>query len=435
MSVAQHDVDALPEVSLSGYDTADRFYASRYTQGGRTVFSIDLSLTQVASLIPAPDPSNMNEGNRRVRNSHAVSFGTYVRDHEDWIAPALILRAPNIFQFTAQEEVGGMEFGVLAFSRLARADLRILDGQHRILGIHTAIRKISEELEKKRAMYAAAQRNGENGELLEQLNVAVRELVNQRERFGQERISVQVFVEDDIKGFQQMFYDIADNALGITGSVRARFDTRKVVNRAVEEVALHPLIAGRVDVEQDRISGPNPNLLGAKHVAEIIRTVTVGIDGRIGRKLEGELDEGDIVTRAREFLTSLESFTALNAIEQGLLTPEGLRKNSLLGSTTMLRVLAGVYYNLSIEGMTQEPIAEFFGKLDAHMEAPVKQGRGRQKSSIWLKEGPPDVFTAGAMAPHARRQDLRALVQTITEWAKTTPEFLAAAEEEDQVAA
>ena len=38
-------------------------------------------------------------------------------------------------------------------------------------------------------------------------------------------------VEDDSTAYKQMFFDIADNALGITSSVRARFDSRKVVNR------------------------------------------------------------------------------------------------------------------------------------------------------------------------------------------------------------
>jgi hypothetical protein len=318
-----------------------------------------------------------------------------------------------------------MEFGVLAFSRLARADLRILDGQHRTLGIHTAIRRISGELEKKRGLLAAAQKNGEDTAVAEQIQASITDLLSQRERFAKERISVQVFVEDDIKGFHQMFYDIADNALGITGSVRARFDTRKVVNRAVEEVALHPLLAGRVDVEQDRIGGSNPNLLGAKHVAEIIRTVTVGIDGRIGRKLENELDEDVLVNQSKAFLTALSTgFSGLNAVEQGIVTAEGLRKNSLLGSTTMLRVLAGTFHDLSEEGLDADAIAAFYAQLDPHMEAPIRATRGKRKGSIWLKEGPPDVFAPDSMAPHSRRQDLRALVATISGWAKEKPDWL-----------
>ena len=44
--------------TLTGYDPDIRFYATRYNQGGRTVYSVDLSLTQIAQLLPAPDPAN-----------------------------------------------------------------------------------------------------------------------------------------------------------------------------------------------------------------------------------------------------------------------------------------------------------------------------------------------------------------------------------------
>lgn len=75
-----------------------------------------------------------------------------------------------------------------------------------------------------------------------------------------ERISLQVFVEDDGVAYKQMFFDIADNTLGITSSVRARFDNRKIVNRCVEDVIRYALLAGRVDLEQDRLGRPDASL-------------------------------------------------------------------------------------------------------------------------------------------------------------------------------
>src|ERR1700752_414156 len=87
----------------SGYDHDIRLFATRYEQGARTVFSLDLSLAQIASLLPKPDPSHPTEGNRRVNERHAREFGSYVRDHSSWVAPALVLRAPDIFTFEASE--------------------------------------------------------------------------------------------------------------------------------------------------------------------------------------------------------------------------------------------------------------------------------------------------------------------------------------------
>src|SRR6266545_3140299 len=127
---------------LSGYYTHDTFYATRYKQGGRTVYNIDLSLLQVDTYLPIPDPQRPTEGNRRVKESHARAFGEYVRKQKEWVSPALLLRAPNIFEFDVKEEIAGTQFGILSLPRIAQMELRILDGQHRILGIHYGLESI-----------------------------------------------------------------------------------------------------------------------------------------------------------------------------------------------------------------------------------------------------------------------------------------------------
>jgi hypothetical protein len=394
---------------MTGYDPDVRFYATRYRQGGRRVYSLDLALTQIAELISAPDPARPTEGNRRIKESHARAFGEYVRSEPDWVAPALVLRAPDIFNFDARESIGGTEFGVLSFPRLAGTDLRILDGQHRILGIHLAILGIANDLEKARSGLAAARRNGAEPGVLQQFQDKIDQLTAQRQRFDRERTSLQVFIEDDQVAYKQMFFDIADNALGITSSVRARFDSRKVVNRSLEDVMKHALLKGRVDPEQDRMGRGNPNLMGAKHVAEIIRTLAVGIEGRISRRLEVELREDALVQKANEFFDALlAAFPPLDAIADDTLTPEELRKASLLGSTVMLRVLAGVYAELVDENRWEdEEVIEFFSSLAPHMEGPVTE------DSIWITEVGNDVFTPGALAPRSRRQDLKTLRDTL----------------------
>src|SRR5947208_1842952 len=136
---------------VTGYDPDVRFYATHYKQGERNVFAVDLSLTQIAGLLPKPDPAQPTEGNRRIKESHARAFGDYVRQQPDWVAPALVLRAPNIFTFEVKESIGGTEFGIISFPRLASTDLRILDGQHRILGIHLAIQGIADDIQKVRS--------------------------------------------------------------------------------------------------------------------------------------------------------------------------------------------------------------------------------------------------------------------------------------------
>ena len=404
----------------TGYDPNTRFYATRYQQGGRAVFALDLSLTQIADLLPAPDPSNPTEGNRQVKESHARAFGEYIREKPDWVAPALVLRAPDIFEFEAQQEIAGTQFGVIAFPVMARTDLRILDGQHRTLGIHLAIRGIAADLEKARSALAAAKRTEAEPAVIQPLQDQIDKLINQRARLARDRTSLQIFIEDDQVAYKQMFFDIADNALGITSSVKARFDSRKVVNRALDGVMKHALFRGRVDLEQDRMGRGNPNIVGAKHVAEIIRTLAVGIDGRVGRRLEGELDEGELVEKTNNFLDTLvAAFPPLEAVTDGELTPQDLRATSLLGSTVTLRVLAGVYTELTDrEALDDDDVMEFFQQLAPAMAGPIGP------ASIWIEHVPDNVFSVGAFSPRSRRQDLKTLRDTLVKWAVVKPVWL-----------
>jgi len=406
------------DVQMTGYDTEDRYYASRYQQGDRVVYSIDLSLAHVAATLPRPDPNRPTPGNRRVTDSHARGFGKYVLQNKNWIAPALLLRAPNIFKFEVDRKVEGTQFGILSVPRLVRTELGILDGQHRILGLYYAAEEVATQLQQIRNELAAARRQQDpalESHFQEKLTAA-EEL---RSRLHRERISIQIHIEDELTAFQQMFVDIADNALGIKSAIRVRFDNRKVVNRTLDDVLKHALLHGRVDLEQDRVAGSSPNLLGAKHVADIVRTVTVGLSGRIGRRQENELREAELVENTNRFLDVLVGgFPVLDNVVEGLATPEDLRKTSLLGSATMLRVLAGVYNELaSKDNMSDDEIQEFFSKLAPFMDAPV------EKDSPWMEAG---VFSVAAMAPKARGGDLQALARTTIRWARQTPKWLAA---------
>lgn len=407
---------SLAEAPLTGYDTEDRYFASRYEQGGRVVYSIDLTPAAVAGTLPRPDPTRPTPGNRRVNDAHARSFAGYVRANSDWVAPALLLRSPDIFKFEVTQQIGGCQFGVLAIPRLARTDLRILDGQHRILGFYYATEEIAAELEKNRNLLAAARRDGDS-DLERHYVKQIHKLEEERARLHSERISVEIHIEDDPKKYEQMFVDIAENALGITSAIRVRFDSRKVVNRCLEPVLKHALLVGRVDMEQDRIGGTSPYLMGAKHVADIIRTVTVGMSGRVGRRQEDELREPALIERTNNFLDVLVSgFPDLEQIIEETVSPEDLRKRSLLGSTTMLRVLAGAYYELA-KDLSDGEITDFFAKLAPHVTAPVRRG------SPWLAT---QVFEEGAAAPRARRQDLEDLTAEIHKWAKSPPDWMRA---------
>jgi hypothetical protein len=160
--------------------------------------------------------------------------------------------------------------------------------------------------------------------------------------------------------------------------------------------------------------------MGAKHVAEIVRTLAVGIDGRIGKRLEDALRVDELVQMTNSFFdTLLSAFPELAALADDETTPEELRRTSLLGSTIVLRVLAGVYELLvHQQKWDEDAVAEFFAKLEPHMDGPVTAG------SIWTDHVSDDVFSEGAFAPCSRRQNLKILRDTIYAWAITEPDWL-----------
>ena len=403
--------------TVTGVRRSDTFVAVKLVQGGRTVYAIQLPLADVSRVLPVPDPNHPTPGNRKVDAKHANDFGQYVRVHAEWVAPPLLVRDNGKCAFTKQLELpGGIEVGLLDIPH--GAVVKIVDGQHRVLGLHDALRRIALEEDELQERLARARDRGQDTADIDQ---RLATLAAERQRFATEHLGVYVYEEGSPDAYEQMFFDVADNALGIRQAVKVRFDNRKLINRTFDPVAKHTLLQGRIDVEQDRITGNNPNLLGAKHVIEIVRSVNVGVMGRITKKREAELDEEEIVENAMAFLDTLvEGFPELAEVADGTSTPGQLRASRITASITMLRVLAGVFHNLVLapeeeeDRWPAEDVAEFFGRLAPHMVAPVPTG------SIWLTaeefKDVPD-FTRGAYGPQARSQNIKHLTEVITGWA------------------
>lgn len=425
--------------NLSGYSDSDQYLATRFTQGGRDVYCIDLSVPQLVATLPKPDHTRQLDGNRKINLKHASDFGTYVRENKSWIIPPLLLRAPeHTFEFEPKTSIGGTVWGVLTLPRLARHDLKIVDGQHRILGFHLAFEDLQEERDVARGKLHTSERHGDTKEQRQQKK-QVAAISTDHQRLAQERVAVQIVIVDADEEYKQMFVDIANNAKGISRSVTARFDNRRIVNRCLDSVMEHRLLKDRVDIERDRVLGKNENLMGVKHVADIIRTLHVGISGYITKKRERDFNETGMIDVTTNFLdTLIEGFDDFAAIVDDSLTPPDLRARSLLGSTTMQRVLAGVYHDLIINPSSntirpprdpdqpdairvprqrsRSEVARFFQILAPHMTAPVDE------DSIWRRKTA--QFAPEASAPRAGAQELKELTAEIRNWAVTPPEWL-----------
>lgn len=415
------DLATVPEPT--GYSTHDTYFASRYRQGGRFLYSVDVSVPELVSMVPAPDPDEPEEGNRKITPGHARGFSEYVLSRRDWVCPPLLLRAPEgEFTFTPIKTIQGTEFGILGIPKLARNSLNIVDGQHRVLGFHLAWSRLDSDIKKSRDHLARAKANGEDPALIAEADQRVKQLLRLRQQTAEQRIGLDILVVDNPRDYKQIFVDIADNAKGISRAVSVRFDTRRVVNRALDEVSTHPVLAGRIDEHSDRISKNSRYLMGAKHVADVIRAAQVGT-GRISKRLEDELTDSEVIRNSWRFLDTLvQGFPDLKALQDGDTSPEELRSRSLLGSAVMIRALAGAYYELTVKQdhgseprMSAEGLAGFFASLAPFMSAPV------QPTSPWMGT---ECFIEGNMAPSGGQGVVSKLTRSIIEWAENPPGWL-----------
>jgi DNA-sulfur modification-associated len=400
---------------LSGVKRSSTHFAMRSTQGGRTVYSLRIPLSDLSVILPMPNPDEPDPDNRKVDRRHAKDFGDYLNKKADWVAPALLARDNGGCRF---EEIPGAPEGRLGYLEIpwamgALSPLSTIDGQHRILGVDIEVKSLTEQINK---IDRDIQRS-RSAERVAQLEQQRNELMRRLRRMDSEYVGVDIYVEPDNIRSRQMFVDVADNAKGISSALRSRFDGSKIANRTLDRVMDHALLKGRVDLEQDRMTTKNPNLMGAKHVADITRAVAVGVAGRIGKKRETELDDAAVTEAIHKFLECItDAFTDLAAVADGKVTPLQLRQESLLGSVGMFRVLAGVYHDLTEDmDIDDEEVTEFFHRLNPHMNAPVTN------SSLWRTTKANADFEPNASSPIMRTQNLQHLVAVIVSWFKNPP--------------
>ena len=412
---------------LSKPQDSSTYLAMRTKQGGRDVYSTRVPLLDLPTILPVPDPNNVDKDNRKVDRLHAKHFGEYLDSKQDWVAPALLARDTGGCTFEKLDEIGAVGYLSVPWAVGGISSLRTIDGQHRVLGVW---------LEKQRITDAVAANDRETArkvspEKAAKLAADRQVLLDQMTRLKTEYVGLDIYVETDpIKG-QQMFVDVADNAKGISSAVRARFDSYKVANRTLSDVIDHPLLKGRVDAEQDRMTLKNRNLLGAKHVADITRAVVAGAGGRISKRAEQTLTDGEVIEQVKDFLDVISTaFIGLAAVTEDdpdaelkadeLSTSQKLRRTSLLGSVGMLRVLAGVFRELRTgdDPVELNDITEFFKRLDRHMAAPVDE------TSIWRTSEANADFEPNASAPIMRTQNIVHLVGVISGWYKKAPSSL-----------
>ena len=302
--------------------------AHRLQQGGRTVYYMALPIAQFDDALPDEiDTQLIKDNNRRFIPNHASNIEDYLKNTDAWVlGPVTLSIDPEYVEFkpySGQSKDSSPILGMLRVKLGGRSRLKMLDGQHR-----------------RRAI-----KDYRRSELLTDSEI------ERRNRFESCQMPVALYEEEDPRRLKQMFADMAQQR-NMDAITKARFDRRDPFNEAADKVMLHSeWIAPYVEMHRPTIARTSDKLIAFNQLATNLKTLEFGYSGRASRirlqeaanAMQGIIEKGlkwtdDFLPMAREEYLNLLS----SDIDPDYVSEE--RPKTLAYNGTMLRILAGVYY-------------------------------------------------------------------------------------------
>ena len=368
--------------------------AHRFNQGGRYVYSFALDLSSLDSLLPDRVDDRVGlveDANRPLTISHAKKIHDYLEKRDDWLLGTLLLGiAPEVIEFhpyPGQVSGRAVVVGELRICTDKEGTMKIFDGQHR----RRAIRDVLEDLGK----------DIRRANKLSDLHGA--------------SVPLMLYAEASIDNLRQMFVD-ASKTRSIERNTLAQFDRRDAFNLAAEALSFDSdLFSGRVELERPSVARSNHNIISINQLAATLKTLEVGIKGRVSKERNDELllnlDDGFVdrcLTWSDEFMpASRQEYDDLLAGEIDNSEIPGLRTGTLAYNATVLRILAGCYYEWTKDGADWKPLAAF---IRAASLTP-----GVSEASLLVDAG---VIIPGGITPIARLSQMSEAVVHIVRIAK-----------------
>ena len=400
--------------------TVEKVLAQRIKRSENSTFLFSLPIGLALELLEIPDPAHPFPDNRRVSKKHAMDFGNYWENHAaDWIVPPLLLDSSLTLNFeilsTKSHKTELVELELISGDR---ETLRILDGQHRILGWYLKQIELDSRLTDATSAYNKLIISGAKKES-ELVFSEIDRIRGTIERLKNEHVAINLLDSLTPQLHQQFFVDIAKNALGINKTVQAKFDRASIVNRVTHELRKnHPLFEDRIDLEKTSCSGANPNLLSVVNVADITRHACFGVNRQVTAKRENNYKDEVLELNVSTFLDSMvKKIPQLAEVIDGHLKPEVLRENYMLGSGTIWRCLSGAFYEtcvivdddegtIEIDRSQLRKFENFLGLFGENMNLPI--------SREWFAT---NLFPLKrSKAPSSRAQDLESMVGLMSAW-------------------
>ena len=372
-----------------------RVPAHRYWQGERCVYYFALDLQSLDGLLPQRvDEDMVRDANRRLTLSHSKAIQDYLRRRNDWLLGAMLLGiSPRAVEFDPYRDENGQpntRFGELRIFANQRNTMRIFDGQHR-----------------RRAI----------GDLLSDLAVSDESHSEIAAELLQASVPVALYAEDDLRSLRQMFADAAKTK-PIEASTLTVFDRRNAINLAAKYLAENSrLFSGRVEMERTTVAPSSLTVLAINQLASYLRTLEVGLKGRVSRERNEEYRQDLAPLYSRCLSWADEFLPAAREEYKGLVNGKianneipNLRRSSLTFSVTFIRILAGAYNQWTQGGSKDwKPLAEYVRKAN------LTTGSG--PGALLVDAG---NMAPGGTSPVARLQEVQAAINYIVAQAQNS---------------
>jgi len=421
---------------LNGYAETKKYAAQQTLRAGKTVYTITMPLMVIPVHLPVPDPTKPYEFNRQVDKGRAQKFAEYWESHpSNWAVPPLLLDSSNTYIFEPNFVLGEtLKLGTLHLPDYAAQELRILDGQHRILGWSLARTSLLQRKTKMLEDRAKMETNGatplEIGVVTDRLK-----LVNESiERLSREQVTVEIITGVSVGDHKTYFVTIADNAKGINKAERVRLDENSVVSRVAKSLAdKHPVLNGYIEDRKASVARGSKNLLSLANLADLVRHTVIGISGKMSLGREVWMSESKIEAIAEHFFNALaQNVKVFKMLSEKTALAKDIRAGYLWGSPTILRTLAGAYWELAVKLDDSRESLEWnqaghdkFASLLVLLGGKIMEIKTEAGSKPKLNKGWYDttLIPAGSIAPGSRTQDLKALSSLFKKWADSGEVF------------
>lgn len=379
------------------------FDVQRYQQGGRIAYSLVMDLGTLDNKVPSfINPNQIEKANRRFNATHSRKIAEYIYDTKDWVLGSIMLGIdPDYVKFVPYKDENEQPSESLGQIRISdTASIRILDGQHRRMAIHTMRDRLRQEI---RAQKELLSKNGNSNSL--------KKLERKSERLDEMAIPVNLFEEGNEGELRQMFADLAKTR-NIDAAAKARFDQRNPFNRAAVEIVefeRSDLLSGRIEMERATPVRTSNDLLSISQLARCLKELKYGFGSRASRDRIREaennyqelIDTG--ITWADEFLPrARKEYEDLLSIE---LEEDFVAKNRsefVSYSVTVLRLMAGCFHEWQYNfGGEWHRLADWLREADFDLDS---------EECIFRKSG---MLTTGNPTLVSRRQNMQATINHI----------------------